>query len=151
MIAGWENTPTYMQLENLVFAEETKRKARPETIEEVLHASVNQGWGTFTPQGHGCGDTGNRFGHGAGRFNGSFNGGSQRQQRGLCHLYGDPSHHARECPTKALEAQIQDLTNRLARLHANKLTINLAEGDEESTEKFVDAGEGEPIGDFGNS
>ncbi|CAM6099601.1 unnamed protein product [Calypogeia fissa] len=145
MIAGRENTPTYMQLENLALAEETKRKARPETTEEVLYANVDWGRGTFTPRGHGCGHIGSRFGRGAGRFTGSI----QQQRRGLYHLCGDPSHYARECPTKALEAQIQDLTNRLARLRANKPTVNLAEGDEECTEHFVDADEGAPVEDFG--
>ncbi|CAM6126884.1 unnamed protein product [Calypogeia fissa] len=76
MIAGWENTPTYMQLENLALAEETKQKARPETTEEVLYANMNRGRGTFTPRGRGHGDTGSHFGHGAGRFNGGSSVGS---------------------------------------------------------------------------
>ncbi|CAM6093651.1 unnamed protein product [Calypogeia fissa] len=72
MIVGRENTPTYMQLENLALAEETKRKARLETTKEVLYANVNWGRGTFTPRGRGRGHIGSRFGRGAGRFNGSI-------------------------------------------------------------------------------
>ncbi|CAM6100348.1 unnamed protein product [Calypogeia fissa] len=42
MIVGSEMTPTYMQLENLAFAEENKRKAQPEQLEEALHANMTR-------------------------------------------------------------------------------------------------------------